>query len=179
MNDPLNTGARRGRRAFCRRVYAQWEWMVTELKYVSVEFLREMIRNDAPVGATILESSDTCRRIIRRSTTRTRSRGSTLIDPRKDDAREGIRYADYNRMRVLKRLGGQTGLACRIRIAIHIGGRWFGTTLPNPPPARHGEIKFPPVRKVQRIDISVVLKSLSCQASLRVEVIATELKLSH
>lgn len=28
--------------------YAQWEWQVTELKYVSVEFLQQMLRNEVP-----------------------------------------------------------------------------------------------------------------------------------
>jgi predicted glycoside hydrolase/deacetylase ChbG (UPF0249 family) len=32
--------------------YAQWEWKVTELKYVSVPFLQEMIRNEAKPGVT-------------------------------------------------------------------------------------------------------------------------------
>lgn len=32
--------------------YAQWEWKVTELKYVSVEFLQEMLRNEVPHGVT-------------------------------------------------------------------------------------------------------------------------------
>lgn len=34
--------------------YAQWEWMVTELHYVSVEFLQEMIRNEVRSGITEL-----------------------------------------------------------------------------------------------------------------------------
>ena len=32
--------------------YAQWEWMVTELKYVGVGSLQEMLRRDVPVGFT-------------------------------------------------------------------------------------------------------------------------------
>ncbi len=32
--------------------YAQWEWMVTDLKYVSVEFLQEMLRQEVPPGFT-------------------------------------------------------------------------------------------------------------------------------
>lgn len=32
--------------------YAQWEWMVTNLKYVSVEFLQEMLRMEVPPGFT-------------------------------------------------------------------------------------------------------------------------------
>lgn len=32
--------------------YAQWEWGVTELKYIGVESLQEMLRNEAPVGMT-------------------------------------------------------------------------------------------------------------------------------
>jgi predicted glycoside hydrolase/deacetylase ChbG (UPF0249 family) len=32
--------------------YAQWEWKVTELKYVSVEFLQGMLHNEVPAGFT-------------------------------------------------------------------------------------------------------------------------------
>jgi predicted glycoside hydrolase/deacetylase ChbG (UPF0249 family) len=32
--------------------YGQWEWKVTELRYVGVEFLQEMLRNEMPVGVT-------------------------------------------------------------------------------------------------------------------------------
>jgi predicted glycoside hydrolase/deacetylase ChbG (UPF0249 family) len=32
--------------------YAQWEWKVTELKYVSVEFLQRMLHNEVPEGVT-------------------------------------------------------------------------------------------------------------------------------
>lgn len=32
--------------------YAQWEWKVTELKYVSVEFLERMLREEVPPGVT-------------------------------------------------------------------------------------------------------------------------------
>jgi predicted glycoside hydrolase/deacetylase ChbG (UPF0249 family) len=32
--------------------YAQWEWKVTELKYVSVEFLQGMLREEVPPGWT-------------------------------------------------------------------------------------------------------------------------------
>lgn len=30
--------------------YAQWEWGITELKYVSVQFLSEMLHNEVPAG---------------------------------------------------------------------------------------------------------------------------------
>lgn len=32
--------------------YAQWEWQVTELKYISVEFLQDMLRDEVPSGFT-------------------------------------------------------------------------------------------------------------------------------
>ena len=39
-----------GQVRFVGGLYAQWEWMVTELKYVSVEFLQEMLRSEVPAG---------------------------------------------------------------------------------------------------------------------------------
>lgn len=41
-----------GRVRFVGGFYAQWEWKVTELKYVSVEFLQEMLKNEVPEGWT-------------------------------------------------------------------------------------------------------------------------------
>lgn len=41
-----------GQVAFVGGFYAQWEWLVTELKYVSVEFLQGMLRNEVPPGWT-------------------------------------------------------------------------------------------------------------------------------
>ncbi|HEX8522610.1 MAG TPA: ChbG/HpnK family deacetylase [Tepidisphaeraceae bacterium] len=41
-----------GRVNFVGGFYAQWEWGVTELKYVSVEFLQRMIREEVPAGVT-------------------------------------------------------------------------------------------------------------------------------
>ena len=41
-----------GRVTFVGGFYAQWEWKVTELKYVSVEFLQGMLREEVPPGWT-------------------------------------------------------------------------------------------------------------------------------
>jgi predicted glycoside hydrolase/deacetylase ChbG (UPF0249 family) len=41
-----------GKVNFVGGFYAQWEWKVTELKYVSVPFLQEMLRNEVPPGFT-------------------------------------------------------------------------------------------------------------------------------
>ena len=32
--------------------YGQWEWGVTEMKYIGAEFLQEMLRNETPAGVT-------------------------------------------------------------------------------------------------------------------------------
>jgi predicted glycoside hydrolase/deacetylase ChbG (UPF0249 family) len=86
--------------------YAQWEWMVTELKYVSVPFLQEMIRNEVPVGFTefschpgyVGPDYQAVYNAEREEEVR------TLIDPRIRETIEeqGIKlisYADYNQMR--------------------------------------------------------------------------------
>lgn len=41
-----------GRVNFVGGFYAQWEWGVTELDYVSVPFLQQMLRNEVPAGWT-------------------------------------------------------------------------------------------------------------------------------
>jgi chitin disaccharide deacetylase len=41
-----------GQVRFVGGFYAQWEWMVTNLAYVSVPFLQEMLRNEVPDGWT-------------------------------------------------------------------------------------------------------------------------------
>ena len=41
-----------GRVAFVGGFYAQWEWQVTELRYVSVPFLRQMLRQEVGEGWT-------------------------------------------------------------------------------------------------------------------------------
>jgi chitin disaccharide deacetylase len=43
-----------GRVAFVGGFYAQWEWQVTELRYVSVPFLRQMLRQEVGEGWTEL-----------------------------------------------------------------------------------------------------------------------------
>ena len=86
--------------------YAQWEWMVTELKYVGVPFLQEMIRNEVPVGFTefschpgyVGPDYQAGYNAEREEEVR------TLIDPRikKTIDEQGIKlisYADYNRLR--------------------------------------------------------------------------------
>ena len=50
---PLNIPLRGDERVkFVGGFYAQWEWGVTELKYVSVPFFSEMLRNETPPGVT-------------------------------------------------------------------------------------------------------------------------------
>lgn len=41
-----------GRVRFVGGFYGQWEWKVTNLHYISVEFLQEMLRNETPPGLT-------------------------------------------------------------------------------------------------------------------------------
>ena len=86
--------------------YAQWEWMVTELKYVGVPFLQEMIRNEVPAGFTefschpgyVGPDYQAVYNAEREEEVR------TLIDPRIKETilEQGIKlisYADYNRLR--------------------------------------------------------------------------------
>ena len=39
-----------GRVRYVGGFYAQWEWMVTELKYVGVEFLQQLLRDETSAG---------------------------------------------------------------------------------------------------------------------------------
>jgi chitin disaccharide deacetylase len=86
--------------------YAQWEWQVTELKYVSVPFLQEMIRNEVPPGFTefschpgyVGPDYQAVYNAEREAEVK------TLIDPRIKETieQEGIRlisYEEYNRLR--------------------------------------------------------------------------------
>jgi predicted glycoside hydrolase/deacetylase ChbG (UPF0249 family) len=52
--EPLGLPLRHdGRVRFIGGFYAQWEWQLTELKYVSVEFLQQLLRDEvAPAGWT-------------------------------------------------------------------------------------------------------------------------------
>src|SRR5262249_56046052 len=43
-----------GRVKFVGGFYAQWEWQVTNLEYVSVPFLQRLLREEVPVGWTEL-----------------------------------------------------------------------------------------------------------------------------
>src|SRR5205085_6007546 len=84
--------------------YAQWEWMVTNLEYVSVPFLQKMLRTEVPPGCTefschpgYLSSDYTAVYLKERE-----AEVATLTDPRIRETieQEGIRlisYADYNR----------------------------------------------------------------------------------
>lgn len=50
---PLNVPLRGdGQVGFVGGFYAQWEWMVTNLEYVSVPFLQKMLREEVPAGFT-------------------------------------------------------------------------------------------------------------------------------
>ncbi len=92
--------------------YAQWEWMVTDLRYVSVEFLQNMIREETPDGFTefschpgYVSEDYTAVYLAERE-----AEVATLTDPRVRDTivREGIElisYADYARLSVT-RAGG-------------------------------------------------------------------------
>lgn len=85
--------------------YGQWEWMVTELKYVGVPFLQEMIRTEVPPGFTefschpgfVGPDYQAVYNAEREEEVR------TLIDPRVREMidEQGIKlisYADYNRL---------------------------------------------------------------------------------
>lgn len=53
--DPLGLPLRHsGEVHYIGGFYAQWEWMVTELKYVSVEFLQQLLRDETVPGWTEL-----------------------------------------------------------------------------------------------------------------------------
>lgn len=94
-----------GRVNFVGGFYAQWEWQVTELKYVSVPFLQEMLRNEVPPGVTEFSChpgyiTDDYRGVYCHER---EAEINTLVDPavRATIAAEGIRlvsYADYRRI---------------------------------------------------------------------------------
>ena len=83
--------------------YAQWEWKVTELKYVSVPFLQEMVRKETPAGVTefschpgYVQTDYPCVYNTERE-----EEIRTLTDPRVREAIQQerinlISYADYN-----------------------------------------------------------------------------------
>ena len=88
--------------------YAQWEWQVTNLEYVSVPFLQQMIRTEVPVGVTEFSchpgyvSPDYTAVYLRER----EAEVATLCDPhiRETIVEEGIRlisYADYGEFRNL------------------------------------------------------------------------------
>jgi len=86
--------------------YAQWEWKVTELKYVSVEFLQQMIRNEVPQGFTEFSCHPGYVQADYPSVYNSEREAEvrTLIDPRVRETIEHeqirlISYADYARLR--------------------------------------------------------------------------------
>ena len=86
--------------------YAQWEWKVTDLKYVSVEFLQEMIRKETPPGFTEFSCHPGFVGPDYQAVYNAEREAEvhTLIDPRVKEtiASEGIKlisYADYNALR--------------------------------------------------------------------------------
>jgi len=94
-----------GKVNFVGGFYAQWEWMVTNLDYVSVDFLQNMIRNEAGEGFTefschpgYLSPDYTAVYLNERE-----AEVATLTDPRIRETieQEGIRlisYAGYARL---------------------------------------------------------------------------------
>ena len=95
-----------GKVGFVGGFYAQWEWMVTNLEYVSVPFLQRMLRTEVPEGFTEFSCHPGYRSpdyqavyLVERE-----SEVATLTDPaiRETIREEGIRlisYADYNKLR--------------------------------------------------------------------------------
>jgi hypothetical protein len=105
--EPLEIPLRdNGQVRFVGRFYAQWEWMVTTLEYVSVPFLQRMLRTEVPEGFTEFSchpgyvSPDYQAVYL----TEREAEVATLTDPairqtiREEDIRL-INYADYNRLR--------------------------------------------------------------------------------
>ena len=88
-----------GRVRFVGGFYAQWEWMVTNLEYVSVSFLQQLLRDEVGDGWTEFSchpgyvSSDYTAVYLREREAEVR----TLTDPRIRQTIEelGIRLASY------------------------------------------------------------------------------------
>jgi predicted glycoside hydrolase/deacetylase ChbG (UPF0249 family) len=85
--------------------YAQWEWKVTELRYVSVEFLQQLLRDEVPAGITELSCHPGYITPDYHSVYRSEREAevATLTSPAISDtiARERIHlisYADYARL---------------------------------------------------------------------------------
>ncbi|HEY2017275.1 MAG TPA: ChbG/HpnK family deacetylase [Bryobacteraceae bacterium] len=95
-----------GQVGFVGGFYAQWEWMVTNLEYVSVPFLQRMLHREVPEGFTEFSChpgylSDDYQAVYLKER---EAEVATLTDPaiRETILEEGIRlisYEDYNRMR--------------------------------------------------------------------------------
>ena len=100
---PLGVAVRGdGRVKFVGGFYGQWEWKVTDLSHVSVEFLQQMLRNETPPGVTEFSChpgyiDEDYRGVYRHER---EAEIATLTDPRVRATieQEGIRlisYADY------------------------------------------------------------------------------------
>lgn len=97
--------------------YAQWEWMVTDLKYVSVEFLQEMLRTEVPPGFTEFSChpgyvTDDYKAVYLRER---EAEVETLVDPRIPATIDelGIRlisYAGYHRLAASDHQGPNVGM---------------------------------------------------------------------
>lgn len=88
-----------GKVRFVGGFYAQWEWMVTNLEYVSVAFLQRMIREEVPAGWTEFSChpgyvTDDYRAVY---LAEREAEVRTLIDPRIRATidEQGIRLAGY------------------------------------------------------------------------------------
>lgn len=95
-----------GKVNFVGGFYAQWEWKVTNLEYVSVEFLRRMILNEVPPGITEFSCHPGYAQTdyLAAYNTEREEELRTLTDPRvrRTIAECGIdliSYCDYNRIR--------------------------------------------------------------------------------
>jgi chitin disaccharide deacetylase len=91
--------------------YAQWEWMMPDLRYISVEFLQEMIRRETPPGVTEFSchpgyAGDEYSAVY---LAERETEVATLTDPRIRDTIEAeeihlISYAEYARLRPAARV---------------------------------------------------------------------------
>ena len=95
-----------GQVKFVGGFYAQWEWMVTELKYVSVAFLQEMLRKEVGPGFTEVSchpgyvSPDYQAAYLQER----EAEVATLTDPRiretiQQEAITLVSYSDFGRLR--------------------------------------------------------------------------------
>jgi predicted glycoside hydrolase/deacetylase ChbG (UPF0249 family) len=104
---PLNVPVRgEGPVRFVGGFYAQWEWKVTELKYVSVPALQQMIRTEVLAGVTefschpgyVQKDYSAVYNVEREEEIRTLTHRGILQTIEEEKIRL-ISYADYNRLR--------------------------------------------------------------------------------